>query len=64
MAGNGSARFLVMASGPLSTPNTPAFDGLDNFAGPVLHTAAWPHEPVDFSGRAWRWSAPVRRRCR
>ena len=45
-----SARFLIMASGPLSTPNTPAFDGLDSYAGPVYHTAQWPHEPVDFSG--------------
>ena len=40
-----------MASGPLSTPNTPAFNGLESFAGPVYHTADWPHEPVDFSGR-------------
>ena len=45
-----SAQFLVMASGPLSTPNTPAFDGLDSFKGPVFHTANWPHAPVDFSG--------------
>ena len=45
-----SARFLVMASGPLSKPNTPAFKGLEMFAGPVLHTARWPQEPVDFSG--------------
>jgi cation diffusion facilitator CzcD-associated flavoprotein CzcO len=42
------ARFLVMASGPLSTPNTPRLDGLDAFAGRTLHTADWPHEPVDF----------------
>ncbi len=46
-----SARFLVMASGGLSAPNTPAFNGLDTFAGPVLHTANWPHEPVDFTGQ-------------
>jgi cation diffusion facilitator CzcD-associated flavoprotein CzcO len=45
------ARFLVMASGPLSSPNRPDFAGLDNFDGPVFHTADWPHEPVDFSGR-------------
>ena len=45
-----SARFLVMASGPLSKPNTPAFKGLEMFAGPVLHTARWPQDPVDFSG--------------
>jgi len=47
-----SARYLVMATGPLSTPNTPAFPGLDRFQGPVLHTARWPHEPVSFSGQA------------
>jgi cation diffusion facilitator CzcD-associated flavoprotein CzcO len=46
-----SARFLVMASGPLSSPNRPEFTGLQDFEGPVLHTADWPHEPVDFSGR-------------
>jgi cyclohexanone monooxygenase len=46
-----NARFLVMASGPLSSPNRPDFDGLRDFEGLVLHTADWPHEPVDFSGR-------------
>jgi cation diffusion facilitator CzcD-associated flavoprotein CzcO len=45
------ARFVVMASGPLSTPNTPQFPGLESFSGPVYHTANWPHEPVHFSGR-------------
>jgi cation diffusion facilitator CzcD-associated flavoprotein CzcO len=44
-----SARFLVLASGPLSSPNTPAFKGLESFAGPVYHTAKWPHEAVDFN---------------
>lgn len=46
-----SARYLVMATGPLSTPNTPAFEGLDTFAGAIHHTADWPHEPVDFTGQ-------------
>jgi cyclohexanone monooxygenase len=50
--GRYAARFLVMASGPLSTPNTPAFDGLEGFAGSTYHTADWPREPVDFSGLA------------
>ena len=45
------ARFLVMATGPLSTPHRPAFPGLERFRGRVLHTADWPHEPVDFRGR-------------
>jgi cyclohexanone monooxygenase len=46
-----TARFLVLAIGPLSSPNTPAFDGLDRFAGRVLHSAAWPHQPLDLRGR-------------
>ena len=46
-----SARFMVMACGPLSTPNTPPIAGLERFAGTTLHTARWPHEPVDFSGQ-------------
>jgi cation diffusion facilitator CzcD-associated flavoprotein CzcO len=45
-----SARFVVMAIGPLSSPNTPAFDGLAEFEGRVLHSAAWPHETIDFAG--------------
>mgnify|MGYP000054456405 CR=1 FL=1 len=45
------ARFLVLASGPLSSPNTPAFKGLERFAGSVHHTAQWPHRPVDFAGK-------------
>jgi cation diffusion facilitator CzcD-associated flavoprotein CzcO len=45
------ARFCVMATGPLSAALTPNFDGLDTFAGDVLHTAHWPHDGVDFSGK-------------
>jgi len=45
-----SARHLVLATGPLSTPNQPDFPGLQEFKGRVLHTAAWPHEPVDLAG--------------
>ncbi|WP_137723983.1 flavin-containing monooxygenase [Prescottella subtropica] len=46
-----SARFFVVAAGPLSNANTPAFDGLDTFSGNVFHTAHWPHEGVDFTGQ-------------
>src|SRR5437762_13695951 len=46
-----TARFLVLTIGPLSAPNRPAFAGLERFAGRVLHSAAWPLEPVDFAGR-------------
>ena len=46
-----SARFLVMASGPLSSPNWPAFKGLESFKGKVYHTARWPQATVDFTGQ-------------
>ncbi|TDY04815.1 flavin-containing monooxygenase [Mycolicibacterium litorale] len=46
-----SARFCIMAAGPLSAALTPQFPGLDTFAGDVYHTADWPHEDVDFTGK-------------
>jgi cation diffusion facilitator CzcD-associated flavoprotein CzcO len=45
------ARFVVMATGPLSAAMTPAFAGLDRFGGQIYHTAHWPHEGVDFTGK-------------
>jgi cyclohexanone monooxygenase len=50
-AGDWTARFLVMATGPLSTTNLPKFPGLDSFRGRTFHTGNWPHEPVDFTGQ-------------
>lgn len=44
------ARFLILATGCLSTPNTPPIEGAEDFAGRVYHTGAWPPEGVDFSG--------------
>ena len=46
-----TARFCIMATGPLSAALTPDFAGLDSFAGDLYHTAHWPHEPVDFTGK-------------
>lgn len=46
-----TARFCVMATGPLSAALTPDIPGLDGFAGELYHTAHWPHEPVDFTGK-------------
>ncbi len=46
-----TARFCLMATGPLSAAMTPKFDGLDTFAGEIYHTAHWPDEDVDFSGK-------------
>jgi cation diffusion facilitator CzcD-associated flavoprotein CzcO len=46
-----SARFLVLAVGPLSNVNIPAIDGMKSFGGNVYHTAHWPHRGVDFTGQ-------------
>ncbi|OSC25459.1 cyclohexanone monooxygenase [Mycobacterium vulneris] len=46
-----SSRFCLMATGPLSAALTPDFAGLDTFAGEIHHTAHWPHEAVDFTGK-------------
>ncbi|MEN4398774.1 flavin-containing monooxygenase [Mycolicibacterium senegalense] len=45
------ARFVVMATGPLSAAMTPDFPGLETFAGDIYHTAHWPREDVDFTGK-------------
>ncbi len=45
------ARFLIMAVGCLSAANQPAFPGMDDFRGRLLHTGLWPHEGVDFTGK-------------
>ncbi len=49
--GRWSCRFLILATGCLSSANRPAFDGLDDFEGESFHTGQWPHEPVDFTGK-------------
>jgi cyclohexanone monooxygenase len=46
-----SARFCIMATGCLSAPQAPPFDGLDRFEGKWYQTSCWPHEGVDFSGQ-------------
>lgn len=35
------SRFLVSAVGPLDQPNFPSIPGLEDFDGPVVHTARW-----------------------
>lgn len=44
-------RYLIMATGCLSAANTPAFPGLETFAGEQVHTGAWPQAGVDFTGK-------------
>jgi cation diffusion facilitator CzcD-associated flavoprotein CzcO len=46
-----STRFLITAIGPLSAPTMPRITGVETFQGQSCHTARWPHEPVDFSGK-------------
>ena len=36
-----TARFLLTATGFLSQPKMPDIDGIESFAGKVIHTAAW-----------------------
>ena len=45
------ARFVIMATGGLSVPNTPDIPGVAEFKGAIYHTARWPQEPVDFKGK-------------
>lgn len=43
--------YCVMATGFLSAPKTPDLPGLETFKGDVYHSAFWPSEGVDFTGR-------------
>ena len=45
-----TARVVINASGPLSTPVIPPFPGRDSFQGPSFHTNAWRHD-VDLKGK-------------
>ncbi len=46
------ARFCVMATGALSAPRVPEFEGMESFAGETYHTAAWPRDgAVSFAGK-------------
>ena len=46
-----SARFCIMATGCLSSPNLPKFEGMERFKGKRYHTGYWPHDGVDFTGQ-------------
>ena len=45
-----TAQFVVMATGCLSSTNTPDIPGKSTFAGATYHTGRWPHAGVDFAG--------------
>lgn len=42
-------RAVISAVGMLNIPNYPTWPGLDDFAGPKLHTARW--SPIDLAGK-------------
>lgn len=46
-----TTRFLITAVGCLSAAQTPDFPGIDDFRGEAYHTADWPHEGVDLTGK-------------
>ena len=45
-----TARYLATATGFLSQPHTPDFDGIDTFEGDIIHTTDW-RDGYDFGGR-------------
>jgi cation diffusion facilitator CzcD-associated flavoprotein CzcO len=45
------AWLLITAVGVLSAQNIPNFAGIESFKGEAFHTARWPKERVDFTGK-------------
>ena len=46
-----TARFVIAATGCLSKPLVPSFEGLDDFAGERYWTWDWPKDGVDLAGK-------------
>jgi cation diffusion facilitator CzcD-associated flavoprotein CzcO len=46
-----TARYLIMAVGQLSKTKAPILSGSEEFGGDIHHTAEWPHDGVDFTGK-------------
>jgi cation diffusion facilitator CzcD-associated flavoprotein CzcO len=46
-----TSRYLIAATGTLSTPQMPDYPGIDTFAGESYHTARWPAGGVDLAGK-------------
>ena len=45
------ARFVMMATGNLSAPRPPVFEGMDSFRGQIIKTSSWPEAGVDWRGK-------------
>ena len=48
--GSVTARYLVVATGALSSPSIPRLPGLDGFRGEVFHSAEWRHD-ISLTGK-------------
>ena len=46
-----TTRFVITALGTLSTPSLPRYEGMESFEGASFHASAWPHEPLDLTGK-------------
>jgi len=46
-----TAHVVVAGLGPLSQPTLPEIPGMADFKGISFHTADWPHEPLDLTGK-------------
>lgn len=46
-----TCRYVVAATGCLSAPSHPTFEGMEDFAGEHYYTSSWPHEGVDLTGK-------------
>jgi cation diffusion facilitator CzcD-associated flavoprotein CzcO len=46
-----TAKFCVMATGPLSIPKDIDFEGVEDFEGEIYRASKWPHAPVSFAGK-------------
>lgn len=46
-----TAHYIIAATGCLSKPLDPTFPGLDDFAGDIYRTWAWPQGGVDLTGK-------------
>ena len=45
------ARFVIMATGCISTAQVPDIPGWEEYRGNTYHTGEWPHQKVDFTGQ-------------
>ncbi len=45
------AKYVIPATGIMAVPYTPPWEGLDEFEGVQVHTADWPRDGVDLTGK-------------